>query len=178
MAVSAVLRTGQRFGRGRIVNHLRGEAKDQMDKDLSNLSTYGVGEALGPAGWRAVIDQLLFDGLLGEDDRDNRPVLYAPEKDTTRSLFQGDITVSLREDPSKVRKRERAKTASADLAAELSENDRALFEALREWRRESAREPAGATADAQCACQVGHDGPWKWTCDVGGWAPHVLLGST
>ena len=140
MAVSAVLRTGQRFGRGRIVNHLRGEAKDQMDKDLSNLSTYGVGEALGPAGWRAVIDQLLFDGLLGEDDRDNRPVLYAPEKDTPRSLFQGDITVSLREDPSKVRKRERAKTASADLAAELSENDRALFEALREWRRESARE--------------------------------------
>ena len=140
MAVSAVLRTGQRFGRGRIVNHLRGDAKDQLEQDLSRLSTFGIGEALGPAGWRAVIDQLLFDGLLGEDDRNNRPVLYAPDKDTTRSLFQGDITVSLREDPSKARKREKRKSTRADLSADLSERDRALFEALRDWRRETARD--------------------------------------
>ena len=140
MAVSAVLRTGQRFGRGRIVNHLRGEAKDQMDQDLANLSTFGVGEALGPAGWRAVIDQLLFDGLLAEDDRDNRPVLYAPDKETTRSLFSGDISVSLREDPTRARKREKRKSAAADIAADLSERDLALFDALREWRRDLAKD--------------------------------------
>ncbi len=139
MAVSAVMRTGQRFGRGRVVNHLRGDAKDQIDEDLSKLSTFGIGETLGPAGWRAVIDQLLFDGLLGEDDRDNRPCLYAPDKDTTRSLFNGDITVSLREDPTKARKREKRTSSAANLAAELSEADRVLFDELRDWRRELAK---------------------------------------
>ena len=140
MAVSAVLRTGQRFGRGRIVNHLRGETKDKVDEDLSHLSTFGIGNALGPVGWRAVIDQLLFDGLLGEDDRDNRPCLYAPDKETTRCLFQGDISVSLKEDPQKIRKRERRKKTTSQLADQLGVEDRILFEALREWRRDTAKE--------------------------------------
>ena len=139
MAVSAVMRTGQRFGRGRIVNHLRGEAKDQLEEDLSKLSTFGVGQELGPAGWRSVLDQLLFDGLLAEDDRDNRPTLYVPDKATTRNLFAGDITVSMREDPTKARKRETRKSRATDLAEALAKEDRQLFEALREWRRDKAK---------------------------------------
>ncbi|MEM8920902.1 MAG: HRDC domain-containing protein, partial [Pseudomonadota bacterium] len=140
MAVSAVIRTGQRFGRGRIINHLRGDAKDQMDRDLSHLSTFGVGEALAQAGWRAVIDQLLFDGLLGEDDRNNRPILYAPDKDACRALFSGDISVSLRDDPTQIRKTRSRKSASAVDMSDLSARDQALFEALRAWRRDLAQE--------------------------------------
>lgn len=140
MAVSAVLRTGQKFGRGRVIAHLRGEAKDDIDRGYESVSTFGVGAELGPSGWRAVLDQLLFDGLLAEDDRDNRPCLYAPDKNNTRSLFSGDITVSMREDPSKVRKRERRKTTSADVSEHMSSADRQAFEALREWRRELAKD--------------------------------------
>jgi ATP-dependent DNA helicase RecQ len=87
-----------------------------------------------------VIDQLLFDGLLGEDDQDNRPVLYAADKETTRSVFAGDITVTLREDPTEARARRGAKKAArGDAAAALSERDRALFDALRTWRATTAR---------------------------------------
>lgn len=141
MLVSAVVRTGQRFGKGRLINHLRGDAKDQMDQDLSALSTFGVGEALGPTGWRTVIDQLLFDGLLGEEDRDNRPRLYAPDKDNTLALFKGDITVSMRDDPTKAKKRtEKKRTQRKSMAADLSEADQILFDALKNWRREHAKE--------------------------------------
>jgi ATP-dependent DNA helicase RecQ len=140
MAVSAVVRTGQRFGRNRIIQHLIGEPKDQIDRDLSSLSTFGVGRELGKPGWRTIIDQLLFDGLLGEDDADMRPTLYAPDKETTRSLFAGDITVSLREDPTLERPRKRTKKAARAEAAEaLSERDHVLFDSLRRWRAQIAK---------------------------------------
>lgn len=138
MAVSAVIRTGQRYGRGRVVTHLRGDAKDQIDEDLSKLTTYGVGQGLGPAGWRAVFDQLLFDGYLAEEDNDNRPTLYAPEKDMTLDLFNGDVTISMREDPSKVRKREKTKSSGTNIRDGMSRDDIDLFEDLRDWRRELA----------------------------------------
>lgn len=139
MAVSAVVRTGQRFGRGRIIQHLIGEPKDQIDQDLSALSTFGVGAELGKTGWRTVIDQLLFDGLLGEDDADMRPTLYAPDKEITRSLFAGDISVALREDPTVVRPRRKTKKAAREEAEALSDRDRALFESLRAWRSATAK---------------------------------------
>jgi ATP-dependent DNA helicase RecQ len=140
MAVSAVVRTGQRFGRNRIIQHLIGEPKDQIDQDLSTLSTFGVGRDLGKAGWRTIIDQLLFDGLLGEDDADMRPTLYAPDKDITKSLFAGDITVALREDPTLERPRKKTKKAARAEAAEaLSERDHVLFDSLRRWRTQTAK---------------------------------------
>ncbi len=140
MVVSAVLRTGQRYGRGRVVTHLRGEAKDQIDEDLSKLTTFGVGSELGPVGWRSVIDQLLFDGYLAEDDNDNRPTLYVPDKDMTRSLFSGDVTISMREDPTKIRRREKTRSSGTNIRDGLSREDIDLFEDLRDWRRELAAE--------------------------------------
>ena len=140
MAVSAVVRTGQRFGRGRIIQHLIGEPKDQIDQDLSALSTFGVGKDLGKTGWRTIIDQLLFDGLLGEDDADMRPTLYAPDKDIAKSLFAGDISVALREDPTLERTRKRTKKAArGDVAETLSEADHVLFDSLRRWRTQTAK---------------------------------------
>jgi len=140
MAVSAVLRMGQRFGRGRVISHLRGDAKDQIDEDLSKLTTFGVGSELGPVGWRSVIDQLLFDGYLAEDDNDNRPTLYAPDKEMTRDLFSGDVSISMREDPTKIRRREKTRTSSTNIRDGLSREDIDLFEDLRDWRRELAAE--------------------------------------
>lgn len=140
MAMSAIVRTGQRYGRGRIVQHLIGEAKDQIDKDLMSLSTFGVGSELSKAGWRQVIDQLLFDGLLGEDDKDMRPVLYAADRETTRALFAGAVTVSVRDDPAKGKAPRRRTAASAAEHAAASESDAMMFEALRAWRAKTASE--------------------------------------
>ena len=140
MALSAVLRTGQRVGRGRIVQHLIGDAKDDFDLDMSKLSTFGIGRELSKAGWGKVIDQLLFDGVLGEDDANNRPTLYVADKEATKAVFAGDMTVSLSADPNFVKPRKGTKKAARAAAAdELSERDRGLFEQLRAWRSAKAK---------------------------------------
>jgi ATP-dependent DNA helicase RecQ len=64
-ALSAVHRLGGRFGRGRLVDHLLGKTKGVSESE-SSMSTFGVGREFSPAGWRDIIDQLLFEGLLAE----------------------------------------------------------------------------------------------------------------
>ena len=39
------------------------------------LSTFGVGREFSAGGWRDLIDQLLFEGLLVEDPNDGRPLI-------------------------------------------------------------------------------------------------------
>ncbi len=138
MATAAVKRTGERIGRGRLIAHLRGEAKDTFDEDLARLSTYGIGQALSPAGWRAVLDELTFTGLLAEIGDPLRPVLGLGDGDGVLALWRGERKVMLRSDPER-RRPKRTKRAAADALADLSERDRDLFEALRQWRLETAR---------------------------------------
>ena len=140
MAVSAVLRTGQRIGRGRLVIHLRGEAKDDFDSDLASLSTYGIGAELPRTGWNAVFDELLFSGLLAEGGETMRPVIVVPDAERARALFRAEETVFLHADPSVKRKRERTRRSKTGPAiASLSAEDQAIFEALRTWRLETAK---------------------------------------
>lgn len=138
MAVSAAIRTGQRIGRGRLILHLMGAAKDDFDEELSSLSTYGVGEGLPKSGWNMVIDELLFTGFLAEGGELNRPVLVVPDKDLTSQLFRGEADVFLRSDPSK--KRKRMKKALSGAKMDLPAHAEPLFELLRSWRTELARE--------------------------------------
>ncbi|MEO0994346.1 MAG: DNA helicase RecQ [Pseudomonadota bacterium] len=140
MAVSAVLRCGQRIGRGRLVTHLRGEAKDDFDQDLSTLSTYGIGEGLTKPGWNAVFDALLFSNLLAEGGETMRPVIVVPDGEAAKALFKGDRTLMLREDPAARRTRKKGgSAASKAVVDDLSSRDRALFDALRDWRLETAK---------------------------------------
>lgn len=140
MAVSAVVRTGQRFGRGRIIQHLIGDPKDQMDRDHSGLSTFGVGRELDAKGWRMVLDQLVYDGLLAEDDRDNRPSLHAADRETARALFAGNLSVSMRDDPFRKRRpRTGRKRVSVPVEASPGCEEDALYQALRAWRSDQAR---------------------------------------
>lgn len=140
MAVSAVLRCGQRVGRGRIVQHLLGEAKDGLDEELSAQSTFGIGKELPKPGWGRVFDALLFEGLLAEGGEAMRPVLVVPDADAAKALFRGEVTVSLREDVTAPKRRSRGKAASrAAIAGDLSERDQAVFDALRRWRTETAK---------------------------------------
>ena len=139
-AVSAVLRTGQKVGRGRVIVHLRGEAKDGFDTDMSVHSTYGIGVELPKAGWNAVFDELLFSGLLAEGGEPMRPVLIVPDKERTLALFRGEETVMLRADPAARRSAQRTKSNKKSAAIlELSEAEQDTFEALRAWRLETAK---------------------------------------
>ncbi len=139
MAVSAVIRCGQRIGRGRLIIHLLGQAKDGFDEDLQTLSTYGIGTDLSKQGWNAVFDELLFSGLLAEGGDVMRPVIIVPDADAAKALFRGDAQVWLRSDPNVRKRRRRERAASADMSLELSARDRELFDALRTWRLDTAK---------------------------------------
>lgn len=139
MAVSAVLRCGQRIGRGRLIIHLLGQAKDGFDEDLSQQSTYGIGTDLPKAGWNMVLDELLFAGLLSEAGDVMRPYIVVPDHGAAKALFKSEQRVWLRSDPAAKRARTRRGKVAAMAFADLSERDRGLFDALRTWRVDLAK---------------------------------------
>jgi ATP-dependent DNA helicase RecQ len=143
-ALSAVHRMGGRLGRGRIVDHLLGKTKEPTAFE-SGLSTFGVGGEFSPAGWRDLIDQLLFEGLLREDPNDGRPLLAMGEADQVRAVYRGERAVNLRrqlealdETTRSGRPRARTRRAAAEALTPPAAADQVLFDALRDWRRQEA----------------------------------------
>jgi len=139
-ALSAVHRLGGRFGRGRIVEHLLGKTKDVSDFEAA-LSTFGVGKEFSPAGWRDLLDQLLFEGLLVEDPNDGRPLIGLGDVVEVREIYRGERRVLLRRAPEKhdaTTRSGRPRKARRGEPLDVSPADMALFEALRTWRREEA----------------------------------------
>ncbi|MGH8162375.1 MAG: DNA helicase RecQ, partial [Gammaproteobacteria bacterium] len=56
--LSAVYRTGERFGAGYLVAHLRGELSERAERlGHTRLSTFGIGSDLDTRQWRSVIRQ-------------------------------------------------------------------------------------------------------------------------
>lgn len=139
MALSAVLRCGQKIGRGRLIIHLLGQAKDGFDEDLSRQSTYGVGGDLPKSGWNAVFDELLFTGLLAEGGEVTRPFIFVPDHDVAKAVFKGDRDVLLKADPTVRRTKSKGSKSSSAAFADLSSRDRELFDLLRNWRVEMAK---------------------------------------
>jgi ATP-dependent DNA helicase RecQ len=147
-ALSAVHRLGGRFGRGRVVDHLRGKTDGAFESEM-RLSTFGIGREMSAGGWRDLLDQLLFEGLLHENPNDGRPLIGLSDTEEVRAVYRGERRVAMRrlrpgDAPPKARKRkgQGGKEGGAERSAELgiAPADAPLFEALRVWRRERATE--------------------------------------
>ncbi|HVZ99456.1 MAG TPA: DNA helicase RecQ [Caulobacterales bacterium] len=141
-AISAVMRMDQRFGRGRVVDHLLGKpARDSLDEQYASRTTYGVGADQSEALWRRVIEHLLFEGVLTEDETE-RPTLRISDEEAVRAIFRKERQVRMREEtkPQRRSKEERraAREAKRGAQAGLTGDEARLFEALRVWRREAA----------------------------------------
>ncbi len=135
-ALSAVARLDQRFGRTRVINHLRGRAGDDLDQAYADRSTFGCGAAVEEARWRLVVDQLLFEGLLREDEG-QRPVLRLGDEAGVRAVFRKERAVRMREAAAP---RARTRGDKRLPSAAPARGDEPLFEALRAWRRAAAAE--------------------------------------
>ncbi len=132
MALSAVYRTGQRFGVNHLVDVLRGGLTDKITQfNHHDLPTYGVGKALDNNQWRSVFRQLVARGFLSVDI-ERFGALRLEEK--CRPLLRGEQKIELRKDIKQSKAKKQTKTA---LPADI---DVALWEALRECRRELAEE--------------------------------------
>ncbi len=138
-ALSAALRTGQRFGAGHLIDVLRGKATDKVKQfGHDSLPTFGVGADFDDMGWRSVFRQLLAAGLLEADAH-----AYGALKltDAARPVLKGETALTLRRQTvrSKTKGVRAARTPGAEQSS-LAESDAPLFEKLRLWRTQQARE--------------------------------------
>ncbi len=137
-ALSCVYRTGQRFGVTYVVDVLTGKDDDRIRSNHHDqLSTFGIGAEFKATQWRHIVRQLIAQGYL-DVDADGHGSVHLTQ--AARPLLRGEISVQMRELPAREKK---AKSkVSRQPAADLSEADRELFEALRLRRLELAREQA------------------------------------
>ena len=135
--MSCIVRTGQRFGAAHVIDVLRGKDTDKVRQHRhERLSTYGIGNDLAVNQWRSVLRQLVAGGYVRSDPARYNALTLTP---ASRPLLRGEETLTLREE-TKIAKRERAPAKSRDDGFEIGLGDNALWEALRETRREIAEE--------------------------------------
>jgi ATP-dependent DNA helicase RecQ len=138
-ALSAMVRTGQRFGTEHLVNVLIGENSEAVEKfGHSRLPTFGVGKEYGKQEWRSIFRQLNGAGVIALDITG-----YGTWSVTEvgRQVLKGAAKVTLRKDTLKPATRKNTRAASnAAALAEGAPGDQALFEALRKRRSELAKE--------------------------------------
>ncbi len=128
--LSAVLRTGRRFGVGHVVDVLRGRVTDKVAQFAHDrLPTFGVGKDFSDNAWRSVARQLVARGAL-DVAVENHGELVPTE--AARPILKGEEKVLLREDVA------RPAAASRPSRATPIQGD-SLFEKLREWRRAEAQ---------------------------------------
>lgn len=132
--LSAIYRTGQRFGSGHVIDVLRGKQTAKVEQfNHQQLSTYGIGVEVPDQQWRSIIRQLIVQGFLIVND-EQYGAIQLVEK--SRSLLRGEVQVLLREETvSATPKREKRK-----LPANIDEADRPLWLALKACRKQLADE--------------------------------------
>jgi ATP-dependent DNA helicase RecQ len=141
-ALSAVYRTGQRFGAAHVVDVLLGGDTARI-RELAHakLSVYGIGKELDRGQWRSLFRQLVARGYLVSDDKARGGLRFGSE-DLVKPLLRGEASLALRLPPPAKERRPPAtgERGAATSAPDLGEEGQGHFEALRSWRLLQARE--------------------------------------
>ena len=132
-ALSAVYRTGQRFGAQYLIKVLLGQEDERMQRfGHDRIKTFGVGGELTAKEWRSVFRQLIALGFLTvEMDRRAGFVLT----DKSWPVLRGEQDVQFRKDAAP-KKSKREKRPEMDLDPTASD----LWEHLRKLRHEIAQD--------------------------------------
>ena len=134
-ALSAIFRTGMRFGVTHLTDILRGKATDKVRQwGHDRLPTFGVGGDLDEHAWKSVFRQLAAAGLVHVDMAEHGALQLT---EAAREVLKGRRDVQLRR-PAR-RKPAPSKTSRAPVSG-LAPADEALFQLLRRWRADTARE--------------------------------------
>ena len=137
-ALSAALRTGQRFGAGHLIDLLQGTETDKILRfGHDRLPTFGVGKDLDRKTWNAVFRQLVAFGIL-EVAHDAFGALRLTE--TARPVLRGERRLDFRRDQPAAARRKAAKRAAPNPdAARPEAGSDSLFQALRAERMRLAK---------------------------------------
>ncbi len=129
-ALSAVYRTGQRFGIAYLVDLLRGSESIKIRDEHKNLKTYGVGADVPKDHWFDYFKDLIAQGFLVQKEG-QFPTIGLTE--TSMDVLAGKMPVDLIK--VKIREEKRKKLAPASLHPHIPE----LFDSLRQIRAAFAR---------------------------------------
>ena len=136
-ALSAILRTGESFGAGHLVDILTGNATPKVrERGHDSLPTFAVGKDLSRAKWQAVFRQMMGRDLVRPD-----PERFGALRMTeaARPILRGEAEIHLREDTIK------AAQDGPVVRTLVNEEDAPLLSALKAKRRALA-ESAGVPA--------------------------------
>ena len=130
--LSAIYRTGQRFGVVHILDVLAGKRTEKVERfGHDALSVFGIGADVDKHRWRAIVRQLMVSGCILSDPERYGALVLRPE---ARPILRGDTSFELR----KPAEKKTPRSPQSPLPAELDAADAPLFEALRDTRKQLA----------------------------------------
>ena len=136
-ALSAIYRTGQRFGAHHLIDILLGKESERVLRLQHNrLRTFGVGSELDRRGWHSVFRQLLAQGVVLPDLAGHGGLALAP---VAAEILRGAQTVRFRRDARSQKRNNAGADRKGAASVELEPAARTVWEALRAWRLEEAR---------------------------------------
>jgi ATP-dependent DNA helicase RecQ len=125
----------QRFGAGHIIDILLGKQTPKvMQHGHDTLTVFGIGTDLRDTEWRGIVRQLLAQGLLAVEGDYGTLVLT----DASAQVLRKQRPVMLRREPERPPKAPRARKAGT--VADLPAQALPVFERLRAWRSERAKD--------------------------------------
>ena len=138
-AMSAIYRTGQRFGALHLIDVLRGRDTERVRRwEHDNLSVFGVGADTDDATWRVVLRQLVALGYARVDHEAHGALRLTED---ARPVLKGEAPVAMRRAVARPRRKARSRgvDAGGDVGGPLNG---ALLDRLKAWRLGEARTQA------------------------------------
>ncbi len=132
--LSAVYRTGQRFGAVHVIDVVMGKDTEKVRQyGHESLSVFGIGAELDQQQWRSILRQLVVRGFLIVDSAGYGALRLS---ESSRPLLRGETELPLRRDLLVKRSAKTVKRKSTTVA----DADQGLFDALRDCRKRIATE--------------------------------------
>ncbi|MBB1609457.1 MULTISPECIES: DNA helicase RecQ [unclassified Pseudomonas] len=137
-ALSAIYRSGQRYGVGHLVDILMGKETEKVRSlGHQHLAVFGIGKGRPEDEWRTLFRQLVARGL-ADVDLDGYGSLRLTE--ACRPLLRGEETLALRRDPKPQRSKSPSSGGASPASQLVRQEEREMWEALRTLRRKLAQE--------------------------------------
>ena len=135
--LSAIYRVGQRFGSAHVIDVLRGIRSEKvLQWGHDRLSTFGIGATRSEAEWRSILRQAIAAQYVFVDYEAFNALKLT---EWARPVLKGEKTVLLRPYV-KSDRRHKTKSAERHSWSALPLREQKLFERLKWWRMEVARQ--------------------------------------
>ncbi|MEM7577892.1 MAG: DNA helicase RecQ [Planctomycetota bacterium] len=139
--LSAVARTGQRFGLSHVIDVLRGSASEKVkSRAHDQLTVHGIGKDQPTGHWRAVAEHLIQQDFLTQTSDEYRTVTLTPQ---SKPLLRGEVKVEMAVSrATKARAFAKSGAGGFNKTGGVTDEqiDHDLFENLRALRKELAAE--------------------------------------